>query len=450
MSKFVIAFVLTYIGGIAATILMDVSWGIYLYQLQYFLNPSSRWWYGHGHLPHLRYSFIIAVIIFVSFIFKIKQYSENRLFDVPQTKWLLAFMVMMFIVSFYAVWPEVHDAFLINHFKLMIFLVVAYKVIDTPEKFEKMIWVYLLGNFYVGWVSHSLGRTGFGRLEGTGPADTGGDGNSTAAILMTAVPILIFYIIKGKLWQRVLSLFMLAFIMDAIILINSRGAFLGLVIALTYMMAFFVFFNKKVKAKERIKLMGMIVAGICLFVYLTDATFWERMGTIKGEASVEKGAGGRKFFWMKTFDLVEQHPFGVGGWGYQYLSHEFLPDEMLTNGSVGLRRRAVHSIYFQCFAEYGYPGIPIFGGLLLSTFLFMRKSKRYLFNKGKFLLYYQGIAIESGLVGYLTSAIFLSLLYPEILYWFILFTACFGNIYMLKDRGLDKMAALDKEQRFRA
>jgi O-antigen ligase len=191
--------------------------------------------------------------------------------------------------------------------------------------------------------------------------------------------------------------------------------------------------------------MGMIVAGICLFVYLTDTTFWERMGTIKGGSSVEMRGGSRIFFWMKTFDLVKQHPFGVGGWGYQYLSHEFLPDEMLTGGSGGLRRRAVHSTYFQCFAEYGYPGIPIFGGLLLSTFLFMRKSKRYLFNKGKFFLYYQGIAIESGLVGYLTSAIFLSLLYPEILYWFILFTACFGNIYMLKDRGLDKMAALDKE-----
>jgi len=443
MSNFAILFVLTFLGGIAATILVDVSWGIYLYQMQYFLNPIERWWYSER--PHLRYSLIVSIFILISFVFRSNRYAVNKLFDMPQTKWLMIFLIMMIATSFWAVWPEKHLLFLQNHIKLMVFIAIAYKTIDTPVKFERMIWAFLIGNFYIGWESHNLGRTGFGRLEETGPADTGGDGNCTAAILLTAVPLLLFYIFKGKYWQRGLSLIFMAYILDSIVLINSRGAFLGLSVSLAYLIACYSV-TKKIVFKDRLKMILFIFIGIGLFLYLTDATFWERMATITKEAGEEKGGGGRMFYWIKTFDLVAQHPFGVGGWGYQYLSPQFIPNEMLTNDVIGLRRRAEHSTYFQCFAEYGYLGIPVFTGMVLSNFLLMRKCKRQLAAKNDLYYYYMGTAILAGLIGYLSAATFLSLLYPEMLYWFFMFIACFANIYIKKNNMTGDSNAIPSSQ----
>ena len=434
MSKFVLAFILSYAGGLAASIFIDASWGIYLYEMEYFLNPPARWWYGS--LPELRFSFIIAVCILISYVIRINKYSQNRIFEIPQAKWLLMLLIMMIIVSFYAVWPVKHSSNLIKFLKILFFLVITYKVIDSPLKFERMIWAFLVGNFYIGWVAHGSGRTGGGRLEGIGPSDTGGDSNATAALLITAVPVLLFYLIKGKNWQRILSLILLAFIIDGIVLVNSRGAFLGLVVGCAYQMMFYVIFNKTEALKERIKIIGCIFVGVCLFVYLTDVTFWERMTTIFGDAESTTGGRGRIFFWMRTFEMVKQHPFGLGTWGYQYLSPQYIPEEMLTNG-----RRAVHSTYFQVLANFGYIGPLIFGGLILSSFRFMRKIRHYLQSKENQYLYYQGIAIESGFVGFLVASAFIDRLYGEILYWLILFIACFGNIYYLKNGQYAPIAA---------
>ena len=79
-------------------------------------------------------------------------------------------------------------------------------------------------------------------------------------------------------------------------------------------------------------------------MYLTDDSFWERMGTIESDAESNSGGATRTYFWLKTFDLVEQYPFGVGHFGYQYLSSQFIPSEMLSGGM-----RAVHST---CFSYY--------------------------------------------------------------------------------------------------
>jgi len=434
VSKFVIAFALTYVGGLAATLLIDAAWGIYLYELEYFLNPPIRWWYGS--LPELRYSFTIALFIMISFIIRNKKYSENRLFDVPQTKWLLVFSIMMVIISFYAVWPEMHSRTVKTHFKLILFLALSYKIIDTPIKFERMIWFFLIGNFYLGWVAHSTGRIGGHRLENIGPSDTGGDSNATAAIFITAVPILLYYIMKGKTWQRILSVIILAFVIDGIVLINSRGAFVGLIMGCIYFAAFNLFFTMKETTKEKMKKVGLIIVAICMFAYLTDAVFWERMTTIHNEVESAKAGASRTFFWKKTFDLVRQHPFGVGTWGYQYLSPQFIPEEMLSRGM-----RAVHSTYFQVLAEMGYLGVPVFFGLLVSNFRLMRKTRHYLREEENKKIYYQGIAIESGFVAFLTACAFISRLQAEVLYWFVLFTACFGNIYMLKNQASENIAA---------
>ena len=439
MSKTAIIFLLTYFGGAAAAIIAEAAYGIYLYELLYFLNPAIRWW--HGGLPVIRYSFIVAIVILIGYFIRKDKYSENRLFDVPQTKWLLSLTIVMGLVSFIAAWPERHQEIYSNHVKVVLFVALAYKIIDTPPKFEKLIWAFLIGQFYLGWVAHFTGRDYTGRLEGVGPADSGGDSNAMGAVLITAVPILVFYLIEGKkIWQKIAAAIVLAFVMDGIILVNSRGAFLGLLGSLLYF-SYFIFFKSIKNIQFKLKMAGGLIVGILLFIYLTDASFWDRMSTItnieqtetaEGEEVLSEGAS-RTYFWKKGLELVQSYPFGVGGWGYMYLSPQFIPKEMLSRGRGQMGGlRAAHSTWIQALTEYGYVGFILFLGYLISNFNLMRKVRRFFMSNRDYYLYYQGISITAGFVAFLGAATFIDQLYIEMMYWFPAFMACFANIYWIK------------------
>ena len=426
MPKFVIAFLVFLVGGLFATLVIDVSWGISVYLLNYFLNPISRWWYHY--LPDLRYSFIIAIVILTAFLIAYNQYTHTRLFAVPQSKWLIMDVLLFSVISLWAVWPAVHNPSLINHYKLLGFIYISYKVVDNSEKFERMIWSFLVGAFYLGWVGHNQGRSFGNRMENFGPSDCGGDGNSIALILIAAIPLLIYYLLRGKKWQKFLSLLFMAYIMDAVILVNSRGAFLGLISSMAYFF-YYLFFNKGTTFAQKRNVILVIIAGFGLFIYLTDAAFWERMFSIQTEIETGSGGGGRTFFWAKGIELSKEYPLGLGTWGYQYLSPQFIPENYLTGG-----RRAVHSLYVQCLVERGYLGALIFTALLASNFLFVRKIKRYLNEKRQHDLSFQIVAIESGLIAFLAGAVFLNRLQAEVLYIFMMFIACFGSIYYIKKK----------------
>jgi probable O-glycosylation ligase (exosortase A-associated) len=414
-------YLILYCGFIFLNFLKDVSWGIYLYQINYFFFPSNRWW--GSSIPGFLDSFLISILILVSFSVRWQQYSKTPLFSAPQAKWLLMFFIFMCVASFYAVWPEKHYEYLEYQIKLMIIIGIAYKVIDSTDKFEKLIFFYILGIFYLGWEAYSTGRTAFYRLDGIGMID-GTDANDTAVAMITAVPLLFFYLVTGKIWQKAVSLFALTFILNGIVLINSRGSFLGLVGGCGYM-AWLFFVSRGFAIREKLKVLSGIIIAVCLFFYLTDNAFWDRMFTLK-EIQQDVAAGettGRMYFWGKAVDLAHQYPLGTGVSGFTYLSPQFLPEEMLTGGM-----RAVHSTYFQVLAEYGYLGLMLLSCLLLSNYTTLKKLRKQFWQNGDKVLYWQTVSIEASFVSYLIGIMFLDKLYAVVFYWLMVIIACFYNI----------------------
>lgn len=421
MSKLLLIFIPVYLGGLIGTIAYDVSWGIFLYQLQYFVNPESSWFYSQ--IPDLRFTFIISVIILVAFIIKHDRYKHTLLLKFPQSKWLLIMLSMLVIISLYAAWPEKHFDNLINFIKLLIFMAIAIKVINTDLKLEISLWVFLIGEFYLSWGAYGLGRNAGDRLEGFGTTDAS-EANDLGLLIMTSIPILIFYLLKGNKLQKIISVGFLLFVLNALVLLNSRGAFVGMVVSSAYLL-FIMMLNKAKETNLRIKVLSLVIICICMFMYVTDSVFWVRLSTLSDSSIEETQAeSGRVYFWLRTFQLVREHPFGVGEWGYQKLSPQFIPDELLTGGM-----RAVHSTYFQALATFGYLGIPLLAGIILSTFNLFRKLKKYLFINKQFTHYYKTIALEASFIGFLVSAAFIDRLFAEIFYWLLMYSACFANVY---------------------
>ncbi len=439
MSNFGIMFLALYTFCVYKTFAVDLAWGIYLYVLQYWLNPVDRWWYGG--LPNVRWSLTIALCIMIAFIMRQGKYVKNRLFDVPQTKWYIMNAALMILISNWAVWPEVHSQFVQDHIKMLIFIFITYKGIDTPAKFEGVMWAMMVGGFYVGHETRKKGRNSDGRVEGTGPADSGGDGNCGAASLVTLIPILTYfvtrsYVFKEKWWRRIILFLFLAFVGQSIILINSRGSFIALILSSAYM-GYFVFVNKKVTMKQRFQMVIIVLLGLGAFLAVADDAFWERMSSIGGSNEEGKGdseGGGRKVFWaIGINEIAPAYPWGVGGRGFMYLSPIYVPPELMPR-NAGMR--AEHSLYVECLVERGYLGFFIWFNLIVCNFLFMRKIKRHLLKRGDLPTYFLAVAVESGFIAFLIASAFIDRLNTELLYWQPLFVACFGNIFMLKGQSM--------------
>ncbi len=422
MSLTALIYLLVFFAGVVATLTWSPVFGILLYELQYLVNPPGRWWYGD--LPELRYSFLIMLLVAASYLLRHRDYRANRFLAYPQSKWLAAMTLLILVTYLWALDHELHLHTAVRYLKVLLFVVVAFKVTDARWKLESVLGAYLLGIGYLSFIIRQTGRTGSGRLEGIGSAD-GTDANGAAALVITAVPILIFYaLFAGRRWQQAACLGGLAFTLNALILLNSRGAFLALAVSGAYF-CLFVFREKGLKG-QKAKIMAGMVAASCLFVYLADEVFWSRMSTItEVSASEEAQTHSRIDYWKKTPEMLEAHPLGGGAQAYKILSPYYLPKEWLSGG-----RRVVHSTWFEVLSEYGYHGLFIFLGYVISTFMLAKKVRARLREHGDTYHLFQCLALESSWLAMLVAGSFINSFYSEITYWLPMFIAAFAGIHL--------------------
>jgi len=428
MSKLAILFILVFISMFVAIFTIGPSVGVFLYELVYFLNPHYRWW--GGSIPNVSYSFIVTLALLAMFIAQHKKHQQNILERAPEIKWLAVLLLIYSAVTIVAVQRELHIKFLIELFKLCVVTYVFYRVLDTRNKLLIALFVYVVGCAYIGFEAMSVGRNSAGRVEGIGTVDAP-EANGTAAMLVPAIPILIYFVWRGN-WKIKLGVVILgALIANGLILINSRGAFMGGVAAAGYFI-WTMAFSKYKLPWQRMMVIFIIVGGLLAVVRFTDDVFWERMGSIQESSSKEsEGSGGRRInYWLATFDMIDDNPFGVGIWGYQTLSRFYLSEELMSDRKEQ-QTKAVHSMWFQGFSEVGWLGIGIFLGFLAHLALRMRKTKKYLAEKGDIENFYLVLAIQSGLLGFLIAGSFIDAFRAVVLYWFFAFSMVANSLFYL-------------------
>ena len=234
-----------------------------------------------------------------------------------------------------------------------------------------------------------------------------------------------FYIFfSSKKIYKGLSLFALAFIFNCLVLLNSRGAFLALIVSYMYMLGRLM--REEIGTRMKIQLLVGGMIGIWLFFYISDILFWERMSTLN-TMNLEAGSKNRLNLWLKTFEILKDYPLGAGAKGYDFLSSKYLPAEWLS-GNV----RSVHSTWFEVLSEFGYQGLFAFTGYIFSNFILLRKVKMFLYKKNDVYHVAQATAIEASFISLLVAGSFLNFFYGELMHWFPMYIAAFANIYMIK------------------
>jgi hypothetical protein len=405
-------FVLIFLAGIFLTLSRGPHWGFYTYQLIYFFNPGIRWW--AYSLPSISYSFVTSILLITSF-FIYSQKNNNKFSDIPFLFSFIFLTLLFSITYFYAISPFLHEKAVINFLKSTVVLAIAYKVLNDFNKLEIALIIYLVGAAYIGYEAYLSGRNAFGRVEGIGMVDAP-EANGTAAAIVPAIPFLIFYFWHTKFLPYKLILILLGgLIINGLILINSRGAFLGAIVGGGMML--FAMYQSKI-SKQKLKVILLSMLGLFALLSITDSTFIDRMNTMSELEDQEKSGAERYQYWLIAIEMVKDYPFGTGAYGFDILSQTYLPPELFDQGKTS---RAVHSLWFQSLSEVGWIGFILFFIVIYKTYKCSRYCLSNALKQNDKYSYFLQYAIFCSFISMLVSSSFINQFRVQIVYWCILF-----------------------------
>ena len=415
--------------GFILTFISNPVFSFVLYEIVYFFNPLARWW--SYNIPSISYSFFTVMLMFVAVVIKSRgQQQPNKLLSAPQFKWVYLLLLLYSVTWFYAALPDDHKVATINYLKLIIIISVAYKLIDSVKNLDYALWGYVFGCWYISFLTWQTGRNVGMRVEGIGTVDSP-DANGIAAAIAPSLVICLYYFWahKNKLYK---AFFAIAgvFTANALILINSRGAFLAAAVSITYFMFHMYFSSFQQKYQKTIAVM-LTVLGISAVIYLADESFIDRMSTMRNTEVVEEVETGstRFIFWTSAWEMAKDYPLGKGLRGFDYYAPNYIPEDVDTGFS---RNRSVHSTWFEALTEIGYLGLLLLVLMVYSSYKATRKCIIVLKEKEDFENYFKMIALVSAMAAYLVAMSFMNRFRAEILYWLVLYSACAYNIFILK------------------
>jgi hypothetical protein len=423
----------SYISGLIAAFRYAPIFAFITYQAVYFYNPEKRWW-GNS-IPELSYSYYTVICMLVLLLLNWKKVN-NSIWKIPQLKLVWFLMLLYGVTYFWSPIQSLHYASWVFYLKMVVTISVAFKLCNTEKTLNYILLGYVYGAWYISFYVFQVGRNNGGRVEKVGTIDSP-DANGLAAAIAPSIAICLYYFWASS--NKKLKFLMVitgAFITNALVLINSRGAMLSVLAGVGFFMTH-MFFSRVKKKNQRMAALGIVLVGISGVVYLADDTFIERMYTLKTESSVtterETGAT-RMVFWGAAWDMAKDYPLGKGYRGFNQFGASYVPEHIDTGKS---RNRTVHSTWFEALSETGYIGLLLLILIVYYCFKTTQLCKHKLRANSQLKEYYKVVAIQSALISFLVAMTFLNRMRAEILHWCILFTAVAYQIYVLKNEEKD-------------
>lgn len=351
---------------------------------------------------------ILSVLLFLTWVTKAPKDALRE----PLIRLHIAFVTLMAVSVFYAVnnyWAFVYTKGMAIMLVAGVLPLIAF--VDTDQRLQRFVRYWILFNVVAALAGILNG--------GRGPGSFLGDENDLALTLNVAIPYA-FYLSqspKNSPLARALLIAATVAMILGVIATMSRGGFVGLMAVLLGLMFF---------SKNRIRnlLLIALIGGAASF-YVTDK-YVEEMKTIDTDEST---AQQRLYYWGRAWEMFLDHPFfGVGAQNFPWRVQEYElrdPDyDIRFNRLSG--GRAVHSAYFSLISELGLAGILIFSVILFKMVKKLRAIlRRYRSVKPHRLppdhaeINLITRAASVGLVGYLFSGAFLSVLYEPHLWYLV-------------------------------
>lgn len=301
------------------------------------------------------------------------------------------------------------------------FFFVTIALVHSPERLGWLLFASVAGIAYGSADIIREWLVWHGTYAGYRAGDSVGDGNyfsTSAALILPFVFLMIFR--AKKSWEKLFFSGCLLLTLPAIMLTGSRGGSLAVATSLLY-----VIWHSRYRLRNLI-LVTLLVLPLAVFVPVSPIHRFLHPR--------ERGFSTEEFrlqAWMAGLRMFETHPlFGVGLGNFKILMPKY------ADSGVQIDTIA-HNSYVEYLAELGPAGLFLFVAIAYCAFRSLRKVRRRTRSTSpSSVLYVTALALESGLLGYMVGAFFLSAEYEK-LFWVIIFLSiCLPGLVRRTEREM--------------
>ena len=309
-------------------------------------------------------------------------------------------------------WAEFSSTFV----RCVVIFVVMVNVVRTESRLKGLLFLAMGAGIWLSVQAINDYRLGLLTVEGYRAAGRGtgifGNTNDMALHLVTVLPISValFFGSKGiarKLVYGACAAMMIA----ATVLSYSRGAFIGMLVAL-------LFIAWKLGRQRRLEIVFALLGFAGVIVLLAPDKYGSRLLSIfVPSLDPEGSADSRRGELFRSIYVALRHPLlGIGMGNYQ--------PEMSYKGLV------THNSYTQVASEMGMMALACYTMFIVTPLRKLGQMARETFDTRRDSpFYYLTLGLQASLVAYLISSFFLAVAYVWYVYYLVAYAVCLTRIY---------------------
>ncbi len=309
-------------------------------------------------------------------------------------------------------WVEFSGTFI----RCIVIFVVIVNVVRTEARLKGLLLLALLTGIWLSAGAINDYRLGLMTVEGYRVAGVGqgifGNSNDMALHLVTLVPIAIAFLLSSRNFAvKFLYGALVALMIVAIMLTYSRGAFIGLVVAM-------MFLCWRAAPKHRPVLMIGTLVLFAGFLAIAPSGYALRLASILVPSLDPVGsADARRGELLRSLYVALRHPLlGIGMGNYA--------PEMSYRGLV------THNSYTQVAAEMGLLALICYTAFIVSPLRKLGQIARESFGaRANSSFYYLAIGLQASIVGYMFCSFFASVAYLWYVYYLVAYAVCLRRLY---------------------
>lgn len=383
-----------------------------------FINSFFGYRFFHRGVCFFISDFFILIIFSICF-FKMR---KRTLFFEKSSSYLLAFVFLLLISTFFSAWPRASQFFSVFNFFTMYLLVASLSSVLNENNIIRFLNIVLgtllfvsffecfLG-LYQYFMQKSLGlkslhepvfsETNFGLasflstsgsrwifddifhversvklvLRATG--SFGHANNFGGFMFFSSIASVYFYLFSKKRWQRASVSILLFLQIFGIFVSYSRSALFGFIIASACFFILVFIKRKELAAKMYKSLFFVILSSLILSFLLLYPQLVDRGGVVTYNSLAKASDRGRINFQIVAREMIKKHPVkGIGFSRFHQRCSEFIPLDRKNEICTGI----VHNIYLLIASENGVIAL-----LFLMIFIFS-VFKAFLYQKSNLVL----------------------------------------------------------------
>lgn len=382
-----------------------------------YMNPHRFSW---GFAYEFPVAMVIGVATLAAWIFS-KEPKKLELNWVSGL--LLAFVFWISFANLFAMVPDLAFEKWNQSIKILLMTFVTMVLMRDRERLHAFVWVIVTSLAFFGMKGglFTIAKGAAYKVWGP-PGSFIADNNALAMALVMVLPLMRYLQMHTESGLVRIGLYgAMALTVFSIVGSQSRGAFLGAVIMLLFLV---------VRSRQRVLISLLVAAFLGAGALFVPQHWIDRMKTI--ETYEQDGSAlSRLEVWRFALRVASDHPIVGGGFRVSYddgIYLRYVPEARKGRG------RNYHSVYFEILGELGYVGLAIY--LMLFAAAWRSGSRAISLTKNRpDLAWANDLArmTQVSLVGFATAGAFQNLAY------FDFYFALIAILYLVKRIVIDEL-----------